>query len=79
MWAAARDPFLATLAEVKPHVLLVLGLRLRGNLPALPSELRVCAVPHPSSRGFRYASWQPEVQAALDATRLAHISRTGSA
>lgn len=66
MWSAARDPFLATLAELKPHMLLVLGLGLRDRLPGLPAHLVVRAIPHPSSFGFKYADWQPQVQAALD-------------
>lgn len=66
MWSAARDPFLTTLAEVNPQVLLVLGRELRYHLPDLPPHLRVCAVPHPSSRGFRYANWQPAVQTVLN-------------
>ena len=67
MWAAAQEPFLRTLAEVGPQVLLVLGRELRRNLPELPAGVAVCAVQHPSSRGFRYAAWQPVVQAALNA------------
>ena len=66
MWTAARAPFLATLAELRPDVLLILGRQLRQNLPVLPPELRVCEVPHPSSGRLRYASWQPVVRAALE-------------
>jgi hypothetical protein len=66
MWAAARAPFLATIAELDPQLVLVLGRELRRNLPELPTRLKACEVPHPSSRGFRYATWQPEVQAALN-------------
>jgi hypothetical protein len=69
MWEAAREPFLETLAEVKPQVLLVLGQELSRKLPVLPTYVSACAVQHPSSRGFRYATWQPAVQAALE-TRL---------
>jgi len=71
MWSAAKAPFLQTLAEVEPQVLLVLGRELRRNLPELPTGASVCAVQHPSSRGFRYADWQPSVQATLGAIHAA--------
>ena len=67
MWAAARDPFLQTLKEVDPQIVLVLGHELRRNLPHIPAGIEVCAVQHPSYPGFRYAQWQPVVEAALDA------------
>jgi hypothetical protein len=67
MWSAAREPFLHTLAEVAPRVLLVLGRELRRHLPELPAGVAVCAVQHPSSRGFRYGDWQPAVQAIMAA------------
>jgi hypothetical protein len=69
MWLAAREPFLHTLSELSPQLLLVLGNELFLNLPKLPGEMNVCPVPHPSSRGFRYAEWQPKVQAALEVAR----------
>jgi hypothetical protein len=67
MWEAARAPFLQTLQEVAPQLLLILGRELRRHLPVLPAELPVCAVQHPSSRGFKYDQWQPMVQAAFKA------------
>jgi hypothetical protein len=67
LWSDAREPFLQTLAELSPQLLLVLGHELSGNLPKVPVGVDVCRVPHPSSRGFRYDQWQPEVRAALDA------------
>ena len=65
MWAAAKAPFLSTVSELKPQVLVVLGFELADNLPVLPSEVRVCTVQHPSSNGFSYEQWQPEILAAL--------------
>jgi hypothetical protein len=66
MWLAAREPFLQTLSELSPQLLLVLGLELHRNLPELPFRIGVCIVSHPSyPGGFRYAQWQPVVQAAL--------------
>jgi len=67
MWLAAQQPFLQTLQEVNPGLVLVLGHELRRNLPQVPAGIDLCAVQHPSSRGFRYARWQPVVKSALDA------------
>jgi hypothetical protein len=66
MWSAAQEPFLQTLVEVQPHVLLVLGRELRRHLPDIPHTIRLCEVQHPSSPGFKYSDWQPVVRAALD-------------
>lgn len=65
MWDAARMPFLATLAELQPQVLVVLGLELATNLPQVPPSIFVCKVPHPSSNGFSYQQWHPDVLSAL--------------
>jgi hypothetical protein len=51
MWTAARDPFLQTLTELRPQLMLVLGRELHRNLPDLPSGLAVCPAQHPSSCG----------------------------
>jgi hypothetical protein len=69
MWLAARDPFLQTVNELSPQVLLVLGKELSFNLPNLPAAISVCKVQHPSSRGFRYANWRPQVKTALEAAQ----------
>jgi hypothetical protein len=66
MWEAAHQPFEATIEELKPQVMLILGWQLHQNLPSLPGWLTVCAVPHPSSPGFRYLDWQQTVKAAFD-------------
>ncbi len=65
MWQAAREPFLQTLEELKPHLILILGIELSRNLPEIPPEISVCAVRHPSAIGFSYDAWQPTVQNLL--------------
>lgn len=65
MWQAAREPFLQTLEELKPHLILILGIELSRNLPEIPDEISVCAVRHPSAIGFSYDDWQPAVQTLL--------------
>jgi hypothetical protein len=65
MWADASPAFLATIAELKPQVVVVLGLTLRRHLPAIPENIHVCFAQHPSSRGFNLEEWQPAIQAAI--------------
>lgn len=65
MWQAGREPLLQTLRELAPRVVIVLGLELDRNLPALPPSISSCAVQHPSSIGFRYDDWQPKIQTSL--------------
>lgn len=69
MWANAATPLLKTLQELRPQVMVVLGLELQSHLPEIPSGIRVCNVPHPSSRGFQYERWQPVVKTAISAAR----------
>ena len=64
-WEAASDPFLSTLQELEPQLLVVLGLELSRHLPRIPQRIRVCIVKHPSSPGFRLREWQPVVSEAL--------------
>lgn len=65
MWSAATIPFLDTVQELKPQVLIVLGYELQRYLPVTPTGIRVCGVQHPSSRGFQYEQWQPAIRSAL--------------
>lgn len=67
MWNAARVAFLATLAELKPQVMVVLGLKLASNLPQVPSGIHVIHGPHPAYGGFSYQQWHPEILRALQA------------
>ena len=65
MWSGAAVPFLATVQELKPHLVVVLGYELQSNLPTLPEGIHVCSVQHPSSRGFQYEQWQSAIRLAL--------------
>ncbi len=69
MWQAAQEPFLQTVRELAPDIILVLGLELHRNLPPVPDGITVCAIQHPSAFGFSYDEWQPRVQAALASAR----------
>ena len=78
MWTDATAPFLDTVAELQPHLVVALGFKLRDYLPVLPSSVTVCSIQHPSSFGFTYAPWRASVVAALEVARAAigHESAT---
>lgn len=65
MWHDAKEPLLSTLTELSPQILIILGFELYENLPELPESLICCPIQHPSSRGYRYADWQPDIQLAI--------------
>ena len=65
MWSTAKSPFIGTLQELDPQVLIVLGQDLQKNLPEIPSGIHVCFIKHPSSGGLRYSQWQPGIQSVL--------------
>ena len=67
MWQAGREPFLQTLRELAPSIVLVLGVELHRNLPPMPDGISVCAIQHPSAIGFSYDEWQPKVLSAIAA------------
>ena len=78
MWAAASPAFLATLAELKPQVVVILGIELQGYLPEVPNGIHLCFAQHPSSRGFQYGQWQPAIQAAIKAAAAGSGSQQGA-
>lgn len=61
MWHAAAQPFLDTLVELEPHLLVVLGFELHRHLPRVPQNVYVCGVQHPSSVGFQCGKWHPVI------------------
>jgi|HubBroStandDraft_4_1064222.scaffolds.fasta_scaffold00671_10 hypothetical protein len=67
MWDEAREPFLSVVRKLSPHIILVLGRRMQGNLPPV-SCVTVC-IPHPASRGFTYGAWCSKIHVTLNATR----------
>jgi hypothetical protein len=69
MWSEARGPFLQTVLDLSPQLVIVLGEALLTHLPKPPEGVRLCAVRHPSGRGFRQAVWQPVVRDAISEVR----------
>jgi hypothetical protein len=67
MWQAAQAPFLQVLEELKPHLVLVLGIDLAGGLPPFPVHIVKIPVPHPSSYGWTYEPWATKVNEAMNA------------
>jgi hypothetical protein len=72
MWQAGREPFLQTVRELCPHIVLVLGIELHRNLPQVPDGISICQVQHPSAIGFSYDKWQPKVLSVI-AVKYCHL------
>ena len=68
MWLAAERPFMEVVAALRPHLILALGKELERRMPALPAEITVCNIQHPST-GFSYAKWNPRFAEALAMAR----------
>lgn len=71
MWEAAVQPFIDTVRELKPQVVVALGFELYDRLPLLQlaSGMPVVRCQHPSSAGFRYEPWATSVRDAIRGTR----------
>lgn len=54
MWEQAPPYFFQTLDELKPQVVVVLGLELMRNIPPAPEGIIVCSSVHPSASSFSY-------------------------
>ena len=65
MWQAGQACLPETLEELKPDVVLVLGIELSRKLLPMPSSISVCVVQHPSAPGFTYDEGQPKVRAVI--------------
>jgi len=68
MWLAAERPFLEVVEALRPNVVLALGRELERRMPALPAEIAVCSIQHPST-AFSYARWNPRFADALAVAR----------
>lgn len=60
MWKSAKGPFVATVQELKPDLIVVLGNELQDHLPKI--DVMLCNLKHPSSRGFGLYEWQEKVK-----------------
>ena len=65
MWLEGQACFPSVVGELDPELVVALGSDLYPWIPALPTGIALCGLAHPSSFGFRYARWQPIVQAQL--------------
>lgn len=68
MWEAAQEPFLSTLGELDPHVVVVTGKELDSHVPRLPAHMTRIVIPHPS-RAFSYSKWGPDVHNQIRGAR----------
>ena len=70
LWKEAEAPFEQVLRELAPDVVLILGRELEKHAVCqIPSSIVVCAIPHPSSFGFRRNEWSLHIQHKLQDAR----------
>lgn len=68
MWERAKEPFLQIVRDLNPHMILVLGIELGSNIPAIPNGIEICVIQHPST-GFSYKRWNGAFLEALERAR----------
>lgn len=66
MWSEGATALTGILNEIKPHMVVALGMELEKHLPAMPVGIVSCCVAHPSGRGFRVDRWHADVKAAFE-------------
>lgn len=69
MWASAEQPFIETVRQLAPQVILVLGKALSSHLPKLPEHIDICCIQHPST-GFSYQRWNPVFAQTLQRAQM---------
>jgi hypothetical protein len=65
-WEEAKEPFIHTVRELSPDLIIVLGQDTKRHLPKDLPHAVYAFVRHPSGRGFSYKKWQPMVAAAFE-------------
>lgn len=68
-WVEAQEPFKAVLAELKPDVVLVLGVELQEKILEWPEGVEWAAITHPAG-ALRYAETFPKFQELVDRARV---------
>lgn len=64
-WIESVAPFMQTVEELKPQLIIVLGERLKQHLPPEINNVIYAYVKHPSGSGFSYKKFQPVVAEAF--------------
>ena len=61
MWSESNTYFLEILQNLKPEIILVLGIELGAKIKDIPNEFKQINIAHPSSGGFSYETWIPKI------------------
>lgn len=67
MWKKSESALYDVIKQLKPQLVIVLGIELQNNLPPLPENLSICCLAHPSSGRFSYSENNKLVQNAIQA------------
>jgi hypothetical protein len=65
MWDEAVGPYLQTVNELQPNLVIVVGFDLWEHLPDSPEGAHFCNIQHPSSRGFQADHWKEVIARAF--------------
>lgn len=68
-WRLGSEPFIQTIKELEPQLIVVLGKELQQHLPRKIDGIEYAYVIHPSGKGFSYKKCQPEVAKAFELCR----------
>ena len=66
MWTDACEPYLSTVHELDPHLVIALGSELGRRVPKQPDHLKFCWIQHPSSFRFDRTYWRGVVAEAIE-------------
>lgn len=65
-WERGAEPFIQTVTELAPQLIVVLGKKLKTYLPPEINGVVYAYVKHPSGNGFTYKQFQPIVAKAFE-------------
>ena len=70
MWEDAVAPYFATIKELDPELVIILGDELWEHVPYDAKKTPLCGIPHPSSYGFDTAKWKAEIANAIQLVKM---------
>lgn len=65
-WRQGAEPFIQTVNDLAPQLIVVLGRELKNHLPAEINGVVYAYVSHPSGNGFSYKKFQPIIAKAFE-------------
>ena len=70
MWQDAIAPYFATISELDPELIIILGDELWEHVPYDEKKTPLCGISHPSSYGFDTDKWKAEIANAIQQIKI---------